>query len=154
MYIVRPERGTLNSKRLWAFILWSHFVMISSTLFKVSIVILWYVGMVFFHKAGAHTFTNHFQKSVSVYDMYFLSYVGFFFSLSISARFLQVCVCKDIFANYCQNIVEIAFRFLDLLYNFTRYFQKLFNIIFYEKFVKKYGFRDCGDFKNFLAKMY
>ena len=112
MYIVvRPKRVTLNSKRLWAFILWSHFVMISSTLFKVSIVILWYVGMVFFtklvHILSPITFKN---LSPCMICTFFRMY-DFFFSLSISARFLQVCVCKDIFANYCQNIFEIAFKF-------------------------------------------
>ena len=126
--MVRSERGILNSKKISTFILWSYFVMISSTLIQSVYCHTVVCRHGFFHKAGAHTFTNHFQKSVSVYDMYFLSYVWFFFSLSISARFLQVCVCKDIFANYCQNIFEIAFKFgfLDLLYNFTRYFQNIF----------------------------
>ena len=110
MYIVRPERGTLTSKRLWVFTLWSYFVMISSTLFKVSIVILWYVGMVFFtklvHILSPITFKN---LSPCMICTFFHMY-DFFFSLSISARFLQVCVCKDIFANVCQNIFDFAFN--------------------------------------------
>ena len=121
MYIVRPERGTLNSKRLWTFMLWSYFVMISSTLFKVSIVILWYVGMVFFTKL-VHILSPITFKNLSPCMICTFFHMYDFFILSISARFLQVCVCKDIFANSCQNIFEIAFKFLHLLYDFPRYF--------------------------------
>ena len=60
----------------------------------------------FFHKAGAHTFTNHFQKSVSVYDMYFLSYV-WFFSLFLSLHGFCKYVCAKI---YSKTIAKIFLK--------------------------------------------
>ena len=111
MYIVRSERGTLNSKKLWTFILWSYYFMISSSLIQSVYCHTVVCRHGFFHKAGAHTFTNHFQKSVSVYDMYFLSYVWFFsLFLSLHGFCKYLCVCKDIFANVCQNIFDFAFN--------------------------------------------
>ena len=132
MYIVvRPKRVTLNSKRLWAFILWSHFVMISSTLFKVSIVILWYVGMVFFtklvHILSPITFKN---LSPCMICTFFRMY-DFFFSLFLSLHGFCKYVCAKIYSRTIAKIfLKSHFKFLDLLYNFTRYFQKLFNIMY------------------------
>ena len=106
MYIVRPERGTLNSKRLWAFILWSYFVMISSTLFKVSIVILWYVGMVFFtklvHILSPITFKN---LSPCMICTFFRMYD--FFSLFLSLHGFCKYVCAKI---YSRTIAKIFLK--------------------------------------------
>ena len=116
------KRNSKLKKRLWTFMLWSYFVMISSTLFKVSIVSLWYVGMVFFTKL-VHILSPITFKNLSPCMICTFFHMYDFFILSISARFLQVlCVCKDKFANSCLNIFEIAFKFLDLLYDFPRYF--------------------------------
>ena len=103
MYIVRPERGTLNSKRLWSFILWLYFVMISSTLFKVSIVILWYVGMVFFtklvHILSPITFKN---LSPCMICTFFRMYD--FFSLFLSLHDFCKYVCAKIYSRSLAKI--------------------------------------------------
>ena len=78
----------------------------------------------FFHKAGAHTFTNHFQKSVSVYDMYFLSYVWFFFlSFYLCTVFASMCVqryIRELLPKYFWNRIQIPCSIIsrDIFKNF------------------------------------
>ena len=104
-YAVRSGRVNLNFGRFWTFMLWLSWF---STLFKVSIVILWYVGMVFFtklvHILSPITFKN---LSPCMICTFFRMYDFFFLSFYLCTVFASKYVCAKI---YSQTLAKIFLK--------------------------------------------